>query len=57
MRDYPNINRNHQNLCEKLWCFVRFETIIPLETSGGLHRAAEVDIIGICKGFVDRHGL
>lgn len=24
---------------------------------GGLHRAAEVDIIGICKGFVDRHGL
>ena len=34
MRDYPNINRNHQNLCEKLWCFVRFETIIPLKTSG-----------------------
>lgn len=57
MRHYPNINRNHQNLCEKLWCLVRFETIIPLETSGGLHRAAEVDIVGICKGFVDRHGL
>lgn len=34
MRDYPDINRNHQNLCEKLWCFVRFETIIPLKTSG-----------------------